>query len=146
MWEQCHTLSIPSFFYKVLKTCYILICGVFYTRLISALQKWGNKFWWATWSNYFFFFFYPLSFQLSPFGKSCNRCCQTFFFFLLIKTKSGTRPLENENYTSLILDDFRLQCRVLNKPYDIFGTWYNHDYLLSGGLKWLGQMVCIVCL
>ncbi|RXG67922.1 F-box/WD repeat-containing protein 5 [Armadillidium vulgare] len=38
-------------------------------------------------------------------------------------------------------DNFKLQCRVLNKPYDIFGTWFNDEYLLSGELKWLGQMV-----
>ncbi|XP_045126448.1 F-box/WD repeat-containing protein 5-like [Portunus trituberculatus] len=37
--------------------------------------------------------------------------------------------------------DFELQCRVLNKPYDIFGTWYNDQYLLSGDLHWLAHLV-----
>ncbi len=29
---------------------------------------------------------------------------------------------------------------MLNKPYDIFGTWYNDSYLLSGNLHWLGHL------
>ncbi|XP_076171918.1 F-box and WD repeat domain containing 5 isoform X2 [Ptiloglossa arizonensis] len=37
--------------------------------------------------------------------------------------------------------DFDLQCRVVNKPYDIFGTWYSEHYLLSGNLCWLAQLV-----
>lgn len=37
--------------------------------------------------------------------------------------------------------DFDLQCRVVNKPYDIFGTWYSEHYLLSGNLCWLAHMV-----
>ncbi|XP_068216218.1 F-box/WD repeat-containing protein 5 isoform X2 [Palaemon carinicauda] len=37
--------------------------------------------------------------------------------------------------------DFQLQCRVLNKPYDIFGTWYNDQYLISGDLHWLAHLV-----
>ncbi|CAL4126189.1 unnamed protein product [Meganyctiphanes norvegica] len=40
-----------------------------------------------------------------------------------------------------IENDFQLQCRVLNKPYDIFGTWYNDQYLLSGDLHWLAHLV-----
>ena len=39
-----------------------------------------------------------------------------------------------------ISDNFELQCRVLNKPYDIFGTWYNNSYLLSGNLHWIGHL------
>ncbi|CAG2118281.1 unnamed protein product [Medioppia subpectinata] len=38
-------------------------------------------------------------------------------------------------------DDFQLQCRVLNKPYDIFGTWYTNDYLISSRLHFLGHLV-----
>ncbi|GFR16805.1 hypothetical protein TNCT_380341 [Trichonephila clavata] len=37
--------------------------------------------------------------------------------------------------------NFTLQCRVLNKPYDIFGTWYTDEYLLSGRLHFLGHLV-----
>ncbi|XP_076621172.1 F-box and WD repeat domain containing 5 isoform X2 [Colletes latitarsis] len=36
---------------------------------------------------------------------------------------------------------FDLQCRVVNKPYDIFGTWYSEHYLLSGNLCWLAHLV-----
>ncbi|XP_072743715.1 F-box/WD repeat-containing protein 5 [Anoplolepis gracilipes] len=36
---------------------------------------------------------------------------------------------------------FDLQCRVVNKPYDIFGTWYSERYLLSGNLHWLAHLV-----
>lgn len=36
---------------------------------------------------------------------------------------------------------FDLQCRVINKPYDIFGTWYSEHYLLSGNLCWLAHLV-----
>ncbi|KAK0092614.1 hypothetical protein PV326_001024 [Microctonus aethiopoides] len=36
---------------------------------------------------------------------------------------------------------FDLQCRVGNKPYDIFGTWYSERHLLSGDLHWLAHLV-----
>ncbi|XP_014475307.1 PREDICTED: F-box/WD repeat-containing protein 5 isoform X2 [Dinoponera quadriceps] len=36
---------------------------------------------------------------------------------------------------------FDLQCRVVNKPYDIFGTWYSERYLVSGNLHWLAHLV-----
>ncbi|CAG9862839.1 unnamed protein product [Phyllotreta striolata] len=39
------------------------------------------------------------------------------------------------------LSRFELQCRVVNKPYDIFGTWYSDQYLLSGDLHWLAHLV-----
>ncbi|XP_029635663.1 F-box/WD repeat-containing protein 5 [Octopus sinensis] len=39
-----------------------------------------------------------------------------------------------------LTDEFQLQCRVLNKPYDVFGTWYNSSYLLSGHLHWFGPV------
>ncbi|GJQ67242.1 hypothetical protein Trydic_g8147 [Trypoxylus dichotomus] len=38
-------------------------------------------------------------------------------------------------------DGFELQCRVVNKPYDIFGTWYSDRHLLSGDLHWLAHLV-----
>lgn len=41
----------------------------------------------------------------------------------------------------MILADFTLQCRVVNKPYDIFGTWYSEEHLLSGDLHWLAHLV-----
>ena len=33
-----------------------------------------------------------------------------------------------------------MQSRVMNKPYDVFGTWYNDCYLLSGNLHWTGHL------
>lgn len=39
-----------------------------------------------------------------------------------------------------LIGEFQLQCRVLNKPYDVFGTWYNSNYLLSGSLLWFGPL------
>ena len=33
-----------------------------------------------------------------------------------------------------------MQSRVMNKPYDVFGTWYNDCYLLSGNLHWAGHL------
>lgn len=42
---------------------------------------------------------------------------------------------------SHILDGFYLQCRVVNKPYDIFGTWYSDQWLLSGDLHWLAHLI-----
>ncbi|GAB1600846.1 F-box/WD WD repeat-containing 5 [Argonauta hians] len=39
-----------------------------------------------------------------------------------------------------LTEEFQLQCRVLNKPYDVFGTWYNSSYLLSGHLHWFGPV------
>lgn len=41
----------------------------------------------------------------------------------------------------IVLAGFELQCRVVNKPYDIFGTWYSDQYLLSGDLHWLAHLV-----
>ncbi|CAD5122940.1 DgyrCDS11335 [Dimorphilus gyrociliatus] len=41
---------------------------------------------------------------------------------------------------SVSSNSFELQCRVQNKPYDIFGTWYNEHYLLSGSLQWFGNL------
>ena len=40
-----------------------------------------------------------------------------------------------------IKEEFVLQCRMTNKPYDFFGTWYNDSYLLSGDLRWLAHLV-----
>lgn len=38
-------------------------------------------------------------------------------------------------------EGFSLQCRVVNRPYDIFGTWYTDEHLLSGDLHWLAHLV-----
>lgn len=39
------------------------------------------------------------------------------------------------------VDGFRLKCRVTNRPYDIFGTWFSDQHLLSGDLSWLAHLV-----
>lgn len=42
-----------------------------------------------------------------------------------------------------ILEGFHLQCHVINKPYDVFGTWYTDQMLLSGDLHWLAHLVSV---
>lgn len=37
--------------------------------------------------------------------------------------------------------DLRLKCRIVNRPYDIFGTWFTDRYLLSGDLHWLQHLI-----
>lgn len=34
-----------------------------------------------------------------------------------------------------------LRCRVVNRPYDIFGTWFSDQHLISGDLHWLAHLV-----
>lgn len=53
----------------------------------------------------------------------------------------GAHTASGEIAVFNINDNFQLQCRVLNKPYDIFGTWYTNDYLISGRLHFLGHLV-----
>lgn len=40
-----------------------------------------------------------------------------------------------------VQNGFRLRCRVTNRPYDIFGTWFSDQHLLSGDLNWLAHLV-----
>lgn len=40
-----------------------------------------------------------------------------------------------------VTNGFYLRCRVQNKPYDIFGTWFSDQHLLSGDLRWLAHLV-----
>lgn len=37
--------------------------------------------------------------------------------------------------------DSHLRCRVVNRPYDIFGTWFSDQHLISGNLLWLAHLV-----
>ncbi|KAH8032802.1 hypothetical protein HPB51_001937 [Rhipicephalus microplus] len=53
----------------------------------------------------------------------------------------GTHTASGEIAVFNLKEGFVLQCRVLNKPYDIFGTWYTDHYLLSGRLFFLGHMI-----
>lgn len=34
-----------------------------------------------------------------------------------------------------------MQYIVVNKPYDIFGTWYSDQHIFSGDLSWLAHLV-----
>ncbi|XP_011204891.1 F-box/WD repeat-containing protein 5 isoform X1 [Bactrocera dorsalis] len=38
-------------------------------------------------------------------------------------------------------DGSRLRCRVVNRPYDIFGAWFSDQYLISGDLHWLAHLL-----
>ncbi|XP_052894152.1 F-box/WD repeat-containing protein 5 isoform X2 [Anopheles moucheti] len=40
-----------------------------------------------------------------------------------------------------VQNGFNLKCRVTNRPYDIFGTWFSDQHLLSGDLSWLAHLV-----
>lgn len=40
-----------------------------------------------------------------------------------------------------ILGASHLRCRVVNRPYDIFGTWFSDQHLISGDLHWLAHLV-----
>ncbi|CAO1301447.1 unnamed protein product [Diamesa hyperborea] len=40
-----------------------------------------------------------------------------------------------------VINGFSLRCRVMNRPYDIFGTWFSDQHLLSGDLHWLAHLV-----
>lgn len=40
-----------------------------------------------------------------------------------------------------VTDEFQLRCRVQNRPYDIFGCFYNENFVLSGDLRWLAHLV-----
>lgn len=44
-------------------------------------------------------------------------------------------------FTISILGDSHLRCRVVNRPYDIFGTWFSDQHLISGDLHWLAHLV-----
>lgn len=40
-----------------------------------------------------------------------------------------------------VTGDSHLRCRVGNRPYDIFGTWFSDQHLISGELNWLAHLV-----
>lgn len=40
-----------------------------------------------------------------------------------------------------VTGDSHLRCRVINRPYDIFGTWFSDQHLISGDLHWLAHLV-----
>lgn len=42
-----------------------------------------------------------------------------------------------------VQNEFLLQCRVVNKPYDVFGCWIGEQHLLSGELHWLAHLTSL---
>lgn len=72
--------------------------------------------------------------QYSQFNETDTLLLVSGVHFGTTHTTSGEIAVFN-------LDGFELQCRVINKPYDIFGTWYSDQYLLSGDLHWLAHLV-----
>nr|CAI5842867.1 unnamed protein product [Callosobruchus analis] len=72
--------------------------------------------------------------QYSQFNESDTLLLVSGVHFGTTNSTSGEIAVFN-------LDGFELQCRVVNKPYDIFGTWYSDQYLLSGDLHWLAHLV-----
>ncbi|XP_067660737.1 F-box/WD repeat-containing protein 5-like isoform X2 [Haliotis asinina] len=52
----------------------------------------------------------------------------------------GNMSTSGEIAVFSLTQNFELQCRVINKPYDVFGTWYDDTHLLSGNLHWTRQL------
>lgn len=52
----------------------------------------------------------------------------------------GSNSTSGEIAVFSLQGNFELQARVINKPYDVFGTWYNDSHLISGTLHWTGQL------
>ncbi|GFN77599.1 F-box/WD repeat-containing protein 5 [Plakobranchus ocellatus] len=65
--------------------------------------------------------------QFSQFNES-DTCLLVSGVFLGRLTTSGEIAIFN------LQDDFQMQSRVPNKPYDVFGAWFDDDHLLSGTL------------
>ncbi|XP_065202814.1 F-box/WD repeat-containing protein 5 [Planococcus citri] len=60
---------------------------------------------------------------------------------------SGVHFGENEDTSGEIAvfsleDGMSLICRILNKPFDIFGTFYNDEYIFSGQVKQIANLIC----
>ncbi|XP_014283920.1 F-box/WD repeat-containing protein 5 [Halyomorpha halys] len=73
--------------------------------------------------------------QFSQFNKSDTLLLVSGVHFGVPTSTSG------EIAVFSLQDGFNLQCRVGNKPYDIFGTWFSDRHLLSGDHYWLAHMV-----
>ncbi|CAA9998973.1 unnamed protein product [Nesidiocoris tenuis] len=71
--------------------------------------------------------------QFSQFNKSDTLLLVSGVHFGTSNTTSG------EIAVFSVQGGFELQCRVGNKPYDFFGTWYSDRHLLSGDLCWLAH-------
>ncbi|XP_070581680.1 F-box/WD repeat-containing protein 5-like [Ptychodera flava] len=88
-------------------------CKVKYSRDMKALFRWQYT-------------------QFSQFNISDT-------LLLVSGVHFGPNSTSGEIAVFNIHEDFSLQSRVLNKPYDTFGAWLNNQYLLSGNLHYLGH-------
>lgn len=82
--------------------------------------------------------------DMKPFSWNYTQFCQfneSDTLLLVSGVHFGAHTASGEIAVFNLQGNFTLQCRVLNKPYDIFGTWYTDDYLLSGRLHFLGHLV-----
>ncbi|OQV17517.1 F-box/WD repeat-containing protein 5 [Hypsibius exemplaris] len=52
----------------------------------------------------------------------------------------GPISTSGELFVFNLEDGFTVQCKVRNKPYDIFGSWLDDQHLFSGNLHWTGAM------
>lgn len=73
--------------------------------------------------------------QFSQFNESDTSLLVSGVHFGTPHSTSGEIAVFN------VQSGFDLQCRIVNKPYDIFGTWYSDEHLLSGDLYWLAHLV-----
>jgi len=46
----------------------------------------------------------------------------------------------HDNAVKIFVASFTFLRKFRNKPYDIFGTWFDETHLLSGDLHWLGNL------
>ncbi|KAL3870289.1 hypothetical protein ACJMK2_038365 [Sinanodonta woodiana] len=52
----------------------------------------------------------------------------------------GNHTTNGEIMIFSLQGEFIMQSKMNNKPYDVFGTWYNDCYFLSGELFWTGHL------
>lgn len=73
--------------------------------------------------------------QFSQFNQSDTLLLVSGVHFGTIHSSSGEIAVFNLEH------QFTLQCRVSNRPYDIFGTWLTDQFLISGDIHWLAHLV-----
>ncbi|GAB0097263.1 F-box/WD repeat-containing protein 5 [Sergentomyia squamirostris] len=73
--------------------------------------------------------------QYSQFNQSDTLLLVSGVHFGSPQTSSG------EIAVFSVQPDSQLRCRILNRPYDIFGTWFSDQFLISGDIHWLAHLV-----
>lgn len=74
--------------------------------------------------------------QFSQFNQSDTLLLVSGVHFGTVHSSSGEIAVFNLEH-----DEFTLQCRVSNRPYDIFGAWLTDQFLISGDIHWLAHLV-----